>query len=224
LLAGFVSSLAGNSTFGAADGTGFSAEFGNLVAVALDTVSSIIYVSENSTHRVRAVTTDGVVTTVAGSFETSGFSDGFGAFAMFSRPMGITVDTSQSLFVADYGNQAIRKVSPSGFVSTLLTQAGSYFLDVALSSDGILFASEDSTHLISMIESGKRGVTRTVLAGNGVSGFADGEGSNAYFNYPCQIGFDSVGDLFVADNSNFCIRMITSNGTDLINYMFLRKS
>jgi sugar lactone lactonase YvrE len=158
-LLGVVSTLAG-STQGYTDGTGAAAQFSSPRGVAVD-ASGNVYVADWSNHRIRKVTPTGVVTTLAGS--TNGYADGPGAAAQFFNPSGVAVDASGNVYVADTNNQRIRKVTPTGVVTTV---AGS---------------------------------TR---------GYADDTGTAAQFFNPTGVAFDASGNVYVADSWNFRIRKI----------------
>ena len=85
--------------------------------VAVD-ASGNLYVSESGTNTVRKMDPTGAVATLAGSF-SSGFADGLGTAAAFSNPGGIAVDAAGFVYVADSGNNAVRKISPAGAVRAL---------------------------------------------------------------------------------------------------------
>ncbi len=157
----------GNSTaYGYADGTGSAARFRHPSFVAIDG-SGNLFVSDQQNHRIRKITPAGVVSTFAGS-GSIGSADGTGTAASFQYPMGLAFDGSGNLYVADAYNHRIRKITPTGVVST--------------------------------------------YAGNGTAGLVNGVLLSASFNYPIGLSFDSNGDLYVADRSNFAIRRI-SGGT-----------
>jgi gliding motility-associated-like protein len=110
----FVSILAGNGTAGYVDGTGASSRFTNLVGIALDKGDDA-YVADDANNVIRRVGANGVVSTVAGE-TLPGFSDGVGSEARFIAPNGVAVDpTGNYLYVADAGNNAIRKVAITGY-------------------------------------------------------------------------------------------------------------
>ena len=94
------------------DGRTNGARFGTPAAVAEDSAGNI-YVADSLNHTIRKISADGVVSTVAGSTGFSGSADGIGAFARFNAPNGIAVDGAGNLFVADSGNNTIRKSTPS---------------------------------------------------------------------------------------------------------------
>jgi streptogramin lyase len=119
--------MAGNGTSGYVDGNGAGAEFVGPTGVAADSRGNI-YISDYTGHRIRKITADGVVSTLAGS-GISGFADGNGVAAQFSYPSGITFGTDGNIYVADNGNQRIRMITPSGDVSTLAGTGVAGFAD-----------------------------------------------------------------------------------------------
>ena len=175
--AGLVSNLAG-STNGYADGAGAAAQFGSVVEhVAVDSAGNV-YVSDSSNFRIRKITPAGLVSTLAGS-STRGNADGTGALAQFDAPQGIAVDDAGNVYVAEYFNHTIRKISPAGVVTTL---AGSNGLSgtadgagsaarfnnpssLAIDSAGNLYVADTESSTIRKIT--PDGVVSTVL---GVSG------------------------------------------------------
>jgi hypothetical protein len=115
--AGVVTTLAGTGVAGYADGAGTLAQFNAPAFVAVDS-SANVYVAEMNGHRIRKVTPDGVVSTVAGS-GSPGVADGVGTAAQFWNPLGIALDSTGNLYVADSYTHRIRKVTTEGVVITL---------------------------------------------------------------------------------------------------------
>ena len=120
--AGVVTTLAGSAE-GFADGSGATARFRRPTGIALDAVGNI-YVADSLNHRIRKVSPAGEVTTLAGGDQ--GATDGIGAVAQFNLPTGIAVDGDGNVVVADTYNHRIRKVSPTGEVSTLAGSVTGY--------------------------------------------------------------------------------------------------
>lgn len=114
---GIVTTLAGSGAQGAADGTGIAATFNTPMGITVD-ASGNIYVADHNNHKIRKITANGMVTTLAGS-GVQGAADGVGTAASFNTPIGITVDASGNVYVADQRNNKIRKITPDAEVTTL---------------------------------------------------------------------------------------------------------
>ncbi|WP_411031835.1 IPT/TIG domain-containing protein [Spongiimicrobium sp. 3-5] len=112
---GTVTTLAGGD-LGSADGLALSAQFFNPHGIALD-ANQNIYVADQGNHKIRKITPDGMVSTLAGSVE--GYEDGVSGKAKFQDPSGIATDVLGNVYVSDELNFKVRKISPSGIVSTL---------------------------------------------------------------------------------------------------------
>jgi sugar lactone lactonase YvrE len=119
---GNVTTFAG-STQGSADGQGTAAQFNTPLGITIDS-SGNFYVCDELNHRIRKITPGGLVTTFAGF--NPGFADGQGTAAEFYYPFGITIDLSDNLYVVDYGSHRIRKITPSGLVTTIAGSGEGY--------------------------------------------------------------------------------------------------
>ncbi|MFT6292434.1 MAG: streptogramin lyase, partial [Ilumatobacter sp.] len=218
--AGVVTTLAGDGSSGAVDGTGTSASFNNPGGVAVDG-SGYVYVADTDNHLIRKISPSGVVTTLAGT-GSSGAVDGTGISASFYFPFGVAVDGSGNVYVADQGNNLIRKISPSGEVTTFAGTGSSGAVDgtgtsasfsypygVAVDGAGNVYVADTSNHLIRKIS--PSGVV-TTLAGTGSSGAVDGTGTSASFFDPYGVAVDGSGNVYVADQSNHLIRKISPTG------------
>jgi serine/threonine-protein kinase len=214
-----VSTLAGSTTHGSADGIGSAAGFWNPSGVTADTIGNL-YVTDGLNNEIRKIIiSTGQVTTMAGS-TASGSADGIGALARFNQPLGITYDGAGNLYVADPINNEIRKIIIStGQVTTIAgsTTSGSangtdtaakFNLPsgVACDGNGNLFVADHNNNMIRKIVI-STGVVST-LAGSTTQGFANGIGTAAKFYFPIGLVCDGNGNLFVTDNYNYMIRKI----------------
>lgn len=160
------------------------------------------------------------VATLAGS-GSAAYADGAGTAASFNAPMGVAVDTSGNVYVADFFNNRIRKLTPAGVVTTLAGSGTATFADgtgtaagfnypagVAVDAAGNVYVADTNNHRIRQIT--PAGVV-TTLAGS-VAGYADGTGTAASFLHPSGVAVDASGTVHVADTSNHRIRKVTAAG------------
>ncbi|MCX8013492.1 MAG: NHL repeat-containing protein, partial [Rectinema sp.] len=216
---GIVSTIAGSGLQGSTEGTATVARFcfpSDLVISAAGTV----YVADTENHKIRKISPEGVVSTLAGS-GTAGDLDGTGAAARFNRPSGIAIDASGVLYIADTGNHKIKKITPEGVVTTIAGSVSGYEdgpllsarfsqpADIAIDSSGALIVVDTGNHRIRKIQSGQV----TTVAGSGGIGTTDGPALQATFQHPSGIAIDSEGCLYVSDSDNNMIRKISPAGT-----------
>jgi RHS repeat-associated protein len=217
--AGVVTTYAGiGGTNGAANGPAATATFYNPEGICMDAAGNL-YVADYHNHLIRKITANGIVSTLAGN-GTQGYNDGNAATAEFNGPMGVAVDGSGNVYVGDCGNNMIRKISPSGIVSTVAGNLNSGYADGTGSAvsfngpKGLIF--DRSGNLIvcdaynSLIRSITPAGTVSTIAGTPqAAGYANGTGTAAKFNNPSAIAMDNAGNFYVADFYNNCVRMIS---------------
>lgn len=125
---GVVTTMAGVAdSIGSADapsGPGSSARFNTPSGIAVKADGSVIYVADRENHTIRQITAAGVVTTLAGTAGLAGAENGTGAAARFNQPSSLALDSAGNLYVADFSNHAIRKITPGGVVTTLAGALG----------------------------------------------------------------------------------------------------
>jgi len=213
--------LAGNGSSGFADGQGTSAKFNVPTGVAVDVFRNV-YVADEGNNRIRKITPAGLVSTLAGN-GAQGFADGDGATAAFNFPTGVAVDAAGNVYVADQGNNRIRKITTTGVVSTLAGSGVAGFADgagtaaafdhpygIAVDASGNIYVADTYNHRIRKIT--QAGMVST-LAGSGISGFSggglvDGLANLAKFSFPEGVAVDASGAVYVADVLNHRIRKI----------------
>lgn len=219
--AGVVSTLAGSSGWGFANGTGSAASFYYPTSLALDAAGNL-YVADSGNNAIRKVTPGGVVSTVAGGGITAtGSTNGAAASATFNAPRGVAVDTAGNVYVADTGNHLIRKIA-AGQVTTFAgstldgyfggfangTGTASMFdspMDVAVDGAGNVYVADANNHLIRFIT--PSGVVTTLAGVANITGSNDGPALSATFGAPRGVTVDSAGNVYVSDPN--LIRKVT---------------
>jgi len=203
--AGVVTTFAGLAQEGSDDAVGNQAQFFHPRGVAVDRASSIIYIADASNNTIRRMSRGLRVQTVAGKARLAGDKDGRRGKARFNFPGIMTVDGEGNVLVCDVLNDLVRKVTPDGAVTTLLE--GIDCGGLAVDSAGTVWIANFGEHTIDFIDANGQLI---VFAGKtGQTGRDDGVGTEARFNFPSGIAFDSAGNLFVADTGNSSIRKIT---------------
>ena len=200
---GIVSTFAGSGFGGYGDGIAASASFTHPMGVAVDAAGNV-YVADQGNNCIRKIAS-GQVTTFAGAgFAGRGWTDSIGTLARFDRPYGVAVDTSGIVYVADTYNGRIRKITSNRAVSTLATGFTTPTA-VAVDAAGNVYVAEPSNNYIKKITSG----VVTIFAGSWGTGFSDGVATNATFSYPKGVAVNALGNVYVTDNNNHSIRVIT---------------
>jgi sugar lactone lactonase YvrE len=215
-----VTTLAGSGIAGYADGTGLSAQFNNPQGIAVD-ASGKIYLADSYNNRIRTVTAAGVASTFAGN-GTLGYAEGSALSAEFYGPNGMAVDASGNVYVADFGNNVIRKITAGGVVSTFAGNGTAGFVNgtstssefnnpagIAVDASGNIYVADYGNNSIRKITSA--GVV-TTLAGFKTGGYINATGTAAAFDNPTGVAVDATGNVYVADKGNAAIRKITSAG------------
>jgi len=226
---GDIATIAGTGTAGFAGdgGPAVSAQL-NLLAwncgLAVDSSGSL-YIADSGNNRVRKVTPEGIITTVAGNGALVFSGDGGPATAAQLNPFAVAVDGSGNLFIADAFNNRVRMVTPQGIIGTVAGGASGFSGDggpatmaglsqpagIAIDSSANLYIADAGNNRIRVVNS--QGVIETI-AGNGSSG-SSGDGGpaiSAALNNPSAVTIDSSGNLLIADFFNYRIRAVTPQG------------
>lgn len=215
--------IGGPSPGGSSDGVGAAAQFFAPGGIAVDKANNL-YVVDGGNQTIRKITPQGKVTTLAGKAGQSGFADGKGTAARFHFQdmgafAGIVVDQNGDLLVADAFNGAIRKITPSGVVTTYAGRSGEYgsqdgpratarfslLAGLAMDRTGNLFVADIGNSTVRMIS--RAGSVTTVAGLSGISGVVDGTGSAARFYLVTGLAVDSSGRVFIVDSETNVIRV-----------------
>jgi len=212
---GTVSTYAGTGIQGFNNGDVSVAQFSAGMSGIAIGAHGDIYIDDTNNGRIRKISAGGQVSTYAGR-DKKGFVDGDTSVAEFLNPNGILFDKQGNMFVADNGNYCIRKITPAGIVSRFCgagthgmadgdagTAQFHYIYDMVIDKDGNIFLT-DGDRVRKADPSGKL----STIAGSS-TGYADGDGATARFNYPAGLAIDAEGNLYVADAMNNRIRKIS---------------
>jgi sugar lactone lactonase YvrE len=231
---GIMTTVAGNystgGSYGGDGGPATNASLNDPLGAAVDACGNL-FIADTYNNVIRKVDTNGIITTVAGNHKTGGSYGGDGnpaTNASLSYPCGAVVDASGNLFIADTGNNIIRKVDTNGIITTVAgnySTGGSYggaggpATDASLNNpsaaavdaSGNLFIADTDNQLIRKVDT--NGIITTV-AGNGSYGYSGdgGPATNASLNYPYGVAVDAFGNLLIADSGNNVIRKVDTGG------------
>jgi len=224
-----VMTIAGNGLPGFSGDTAaaIDAELYGPYGVALDGLGNI-YIIDQLNQRIRKIDASGIIITIAGT-GTAGYSgdSGLAMNAQINLPRGIAADDSGNVYIADYGNNCIRKVDNMGYITTIAgTGHPGYTGDngpavaaklnspsgVAVDNKGNIFIADRSNQVVRKVNSA--GII-TTFAGNGIYGY---NGDNwpsallASFEFPTALAVDKMGNVYIADQFNERIRMVDTSG------------
>lgn len=207
-------------------GPAIAAQLSTPQGVAVDT-SGNLYIADYGNSRIREVSTDGVITTIAGN-GTSGFSGdgGLATSAQLAGPASLAVSSKGELFISEYLNNRVRKVSPDGVISTFagtarccdLGDGGPAIEAIVPMPHGIALDSAENVYVAEWPDSRIRKVTPggiiSTVSGTGTRGFSGdgGPAIEAQLNDPWGVAVDGYGNIYVADNQNLRIRKISPDG------------
>jgi uncharacterized protein (TIGR03437 family) len=220
---GSISPFAGNGNGGYSGdgGPAASAQLNQPYGLAFDAAGSL-YVADFNNSRVRKVTSDGNISTVAGNGGTSFNGDGGQAVSSpLNRPQSVAVDSAGNLYIADTQNNRVRMVAPNGVITTVAGTGSAGFSgdggpalkaqltvpgSVAVDSDGNLYIGDSNTRVRKVSPDG----TIATVAGNGVTGYSGdaGPAAGAELDGPFGMAFDTTGDLYLADSGNNAVRLL----------------
>ncbi|CAL9466434.1 RICIN domain-containing protein [Streptomyces sp. enrichment culture] len=225
---GKISTVAGTGVagFGGDGGPAVSAQLNWPRELALDSEGAL-YVADGNNHRVRKITPDGKITTVAGA-GVAGFSGDGGpaTAARLNVPMGVAVDGTGTLYVTEYHNNRVRKITTDGKISTVAGNGAAAFGGdggpavsaqlnrphaVVVDGAGVLYIADGENHRVRKV--GADGKISTV-AGTGAAGFSGdgGPATSAQLYLPVGLVLDSAGNLYISEFRNHRIRKMTTDG------------
>ena len=225
--AGILSKLAGNGLPGdmGDGGLALDARLREPGGVAVDAAGNV-YLADTYNNRVRKVTPDGKITTVAGTGSEGDSGDGGPATsAQLDEPQGLAVDASGNLYIADTDNCKIRKVTPDGKISTVAgtgrygnsgnggkaTSAElAYPRDVAVDDSGNLYIADSNSRMIRKVSAADG--TISAFAGTGVHGYSGdgGAATSARLKYPDAVSVDASGNVYIGDTEDYRVRKVSA--------------
>ncbi len=206
-------------------GAAKEAQLKQVEGVATDAQGSL-YIADSGNHRIRKVTTEGVIETLVGGEKGSQLGGGDPLAAQLNMPIDVMVDTSGSVFIADFNNHRVLKLDAQGVLSLFAGngQKGAGGdggaahqaqlnrpMGLALGADGSLFIADSGNEKVRKVDS--NGVISTV-AGNGQAGSSGdgGQALQARLKMPTDVAVDAAGHLYIADRKNYRIRKVDRHG------------
>lgn len=208
---------------------GLKHKFNNPSDIAIGS-DGTFYITDTDNHVICKVIESGDIEVYAGKVGVSGHNDGNRLGARFHKPIGITIDKDNNLYVTDYGNNLIRCITVDGNVKTIAgtpkkpgivdgdSKTALFYAPcgITISKNNVIYVSDTGSHLIrKIIKKTLDNYTVRTIAGSytGMTGeYVDGLGKVARFSHPRGITIDDNDNLYIADSYNNCIRLITPDG------------
>jgi hypothetical protein len=213
VVSGNIATVAGGGGLGDG-GPGVLAGLGGPFAIVRDS-SGNIYFTDTFNDRVRRLSANGVISTVAGT-GVSGFSgdNGPAVNAQLSDPQGLALDTDGNLYIMDSANGRVRKVDTAGNITTYASGLGFDF-GIAVDSAKNVYIADANGHAIRKADSAGH---VTVVAGNGTPGYSgdSGPATSAQLNFPTAVALDAGGNIYIADTNNNRIRIVSGGNINTI--------
>jgi len=207
---------------GNADGTGHTARFCVPTGIALDQHGNA-YVADTNNHTIRKITDAGVVSTFAGVACAPGYTDGVGSAARFRDPTGVAVDSHGNLYIGDSGNVAIRKITPSGKVTTFANRSGKGIPGDGIACHALISnpssVAVDSQDNVYVIERDRQSICK--ITPDGVISDVPGRlldkygcfwATTIYAGIPAGVAVDPAGNIYMADTLQHMVHKITPEG------------
>lgn len=211
-----VSTLAGLARIdGSDDGQSTTASFNTPMGLVLDSDGNT-YVADSLNHVIRMIDASGAVSTIAGSAGDAGDTDAQSTAARFNTPSAIAIDKQGNLYVADSGNDRVRKITSNGTVSTYGENADETAASfnspggIAVDSNGNVYVAATGAHAIYKISASDQRAALLAGSSSGLSGSDNGTGTDARFNTPLGLAV-SGSTVYVADYGNQLIRAISTD-------------
>ncbi|MGH9889140.1 MAG: hypothetical protein ACREBE_26640, partial [bacterium] len=225
---GAITTIAGTGTagFSGDGGPGPTAFLSDPSGVAAD-ASGTVYIADTGNNRIRSIDGGGRIATKVGDGTAGFFGDGgSSASARLSAPAGVAVDAAGNIYIADTGNNRIRKVNASGVISTIAGSGTAGFsgdggpallaqlngpLGLAVDANANLYIADEANSRIRKVDAA--GII-TSVAGTGTAGFSGdgGQATQANVNFPRAVAIDPAGNLYVSDTRSLRVRRVTPAG------------
>jgi len=217
---GIITTFAGGGSTLGDGGPATKAQLYGPIGVAVD-LAGALYIADMDNHRIRKVGPDGTISTVAGTGSSGYSGDGGPAIsAKLYHPVDIAIDAAGNLYISDYDNSCIRKVSPQGTISTLVSAAtvGSFWPEgLTVDASGNVYVADSHwsgsySHRVLKIDPNG---SAAVIAGGGYSGYSGdgGPATAAALSRPLDVAVDTAGNIYIADSGNHRVRKVGGLGT-----------
>lgn len=196
------------SGFTGDDGPARNAQLSFPYGVAIDLQGNIL-IADSGNHRIRKIDAQATITTIAGSDHASG--DGGPALnARLFQPSGVAIDAGGSVYISDTSNNRVRRVTPDGTISTVVSSLNGP-AGLAFNSSGVLYIADTNAHVIRKLLNGS---VTTVAGVDGQFGNDGDEGmaTDAHLETPNAVAFDRAGNMYIADSGNNRVRMVSRDG------------